>query len=174
MVDKTNRQLTPGVLELIMPQGSDPVDIEDLNTNFEIIDAYCTDHFENQLQDVTWEDVKQKPIDPIYTPDPGDYLAFKGDIPSDQHIQDVITAYIGSDLPDTIEGIQSTLDSHEQRITDEENKKVEDLKDVTITGIADGDTLVWNASQQKWVNGEGQTGTGLIIDNGLLCCQYEG
>lgn len=38
-----------------------------------------------------------------------------------------------------------------------------DLDDVDVTGVADGDTLVWDAATSKWIPGTGGGGGGMVL-----------
>ena len=46
-----------------------------------------------------------------------------------------------------------------------------DIRDVEITAPTEGDALVWDADNQKWVNGPADVG--LFVKNGILCCRYQ-
>lgn len=45
------------------------------------------------------------------------------------------------------------------------------IRDVEITAPTEGDALVWDADNQKWVNGPADVG--LFVKNGILCCRYQ-
>ena len=143
-----NRKVTDYLL-LVEPAGSDPVDVQDFNDNFEIIDAAI----ESLNESIPEHIPSQEEIDQMET-----------DIARNTRNIATNTSNISS--------LTSTVNSQGSRISSLENKPM--VKDVVLTNVADGDALVYDASQQKWINGEGQAGIGLVIDNGLLCCQYEG
>ena len=143
-----NRTVTE-YLQLVKPAGSDPVDVQDFNDNFDKIDDAW-----KVLSDSIPEHIpSQEEIDQMET-----------DIARN-------TSNIATNTSN-ISSLTSTVNSQGSRITSLEQKPM--IKDVLLTNLTDGDALVYDASQQKWVNGEGQAGIGLVIDNGLLCCQYEG
>ena len=147
-VTYTDRWVTD-YLKLIKPRGTDPVDVQDFNKNFDRID----DAVESLNKSIPEHIPSQEEIDQMET-----------DIARN-------TSNIATNTSN-ISSLTSTVNSQGSRITSLEQKPM--IKDVLLTNLADGDALVYSASQQKWVNGEGQAGIGLVIDNGLLCCQYEG
>lgn len=142
-----NRTVTD-YLQLVEPAGSDPVDVQDFNDNFEKIDAAI----ESLNESIPEHIPSQEEIDRM-----------EADITRN-------TSNIATNTSN-ISSLTSTVNSQGSRITSLEQKPM--IKDVLLTNVADGDALVYSTSQQKWVNGEGQAGIGLVIDNGLLCCQYE-
>lgn len=135
-----NRTVTEYLL-LVKPAGSDPVDVQDFNDNFDKIDD-------------AWKALSD---------------SIPEHIPSQAEIDEI---------KDDVNTLTTTVINHETRITNLENNppasSLSDLTDVTLGTLQDGDVLKYSASQHKWINGEGQAGIGLVIDNGLLCCQYEG
>ena len=82
------------------------------------------------------------------------------------------TALANDDRLDVIDGIipQTASTSNKLATADDiTNIAVEALHDVDLTNIQDGQTLIWDATNSKWINGQGgktyTAGTGITIDN---------
>lgn len=82
------------------------------------------------------------------------------------------TALANDNRLDAIDGIipQTASTSNKLATADDiTNIAVEALHDVDLTNIQNGQTLIWDATNSKWINGQGgktyTAGTGITIDN---------
>ena len=154
MAKTTNRVITDGDLQLILPQGSEPVDIEDLNYNFQEIAAYYSSIAGSINPDVYWDNIQNIPTD----------LAYKSDIMSEDEVKAVIDDYIGSgsEIHDTLEGMQANILRNYNYAIDHEAR------------IADNETeLADHESRIQTIEDKIQEDIGLFVENGIMMCRYE-
>ena len=141
-----NRTTTGADYYLIEPQGGEPVDINDLNHNFEIINAELT-ALANQGTDVDWANIENIPENLAYTEQiPTDYTQINGAV-SETEVIEILDDYVGGNVQQQLREIRADLVEHDNELTDHETR---------ITALENKDMDI-----------------GLFYQDGLIMCRYE-